>query len=439
MGIYKSYDIRGIYPAELNEETAYKIGRAFADFVKAKRVVVGRDMRLSSDKIFDALAKGITEQGAEVVNIGLCTSPMLSFAIAFYSYPSGIMITASHNPKEYNGFKMAKQNSEPIGYDDGINLIEKLVQENKFTAAKRKGKITKKDILHDYVDFVMKFAKNIKPLKVAVDAGNGMASLDAPEVFANLPCKITKLFFGLDGNFPNHDPNPLKEENLEALKKKVVEEKADMGIAFDGDADRVCFVDEKGKAVSNDIVTAIIAKKLLAENPGSKIVYDLRSTKAVKEVIEENKGIPLINKVGHVNLKKRLKNENAIFGGELSGHYFFKDFFNCDNAIIAALIMLNILSNGKKLSELVKGITRYATSPEINFEVDNKEKAIKKIEEHFKDGRKSYIDGLTVEFDDWWFNLRQSNTEPLLRLRVEAKTKKMLGGKLKLIEKLVKE
>jgi len=439
MGIYKSYDVRGVYPSELNEETAYKIGKAFVDFVKAKKVVVGRDMRLSSETIFDALAKGITEQGADVVDIGLCTSPMLSFAVAFYEEPSGIMITASHNPKEYNGFKMCGENSEPIGYDDGINVIEKNVKEGKFNASKKKGKIVKKEILKDYLKFVLKFAKGIKPLKVVIDAGNGMASLDAPEFFSQLPCKTTKLFFGMDGSFPNHEANPLKEENLEELKKKVVAEKADLGIAFDGDADRVGFVDDKGKAVPNDIVTAIIANELLKEKPNSKIVYDLRSTKAVKEIIEENKGIPLINRVGHVHLKKRLKTENAIFGGELSGHYFFKDFFNCDNAMIAAIIILNIISRGEKLSALVKSMTRYAASPEINFEVHDKDKAIKKIEAEFKEGKKSYIDGVTIEFDDWWFNLRASNTEPLLRLRIEAKNKKMLGEKTKLLEKLLKE
>ncbi|MBW3012112.1 phosphomannomutase/phosphoglucomutase [Candidatus Woesearchaeota archaeon] len=437
-GIFKSYDIRGVYGEQLDEDMAYKIGRAFVTFLKVKKVVVGRDTRLSSDSLFESLAKGITDQGADVIDVGLCSSPMLNFAIAFYDNPSGIMITASHNPKEYNGFKLAKEKAQAIAYEDGIDVIEKLVEDNKFEDAAEKGSIKKKDIIDDYVKFVLKFAKDIKPLKVVIDATNGMASLTAPVVFKTLPCDVVELFFGLDGNFPNHEPNPLNYANLESLRKKVIDEKADVGIAFDGDADRLGFVDEKGEIVGNDIITIILAKYLLNENPGSKIIYDLRSTHALREIVKENKGIPLPNRVGHAHIKKRMKNEQALFGGELSGHYFFRDFFNADCAMIAAMEMLNILSQGRKLSEIVADVKRYASSPEINFEVEDKEAAIKRIEEKFKDGKKDYMDGATIEFDDWWFNLRESNTEPLLRLRVEAKTADMLKEKTEMLEKLIK-
>ena len=430
MSIFKAYDIRGIYPSELNEETAYKIGRATASFLKAKQIVVGRDIRLSGKQLFDALAKGITGQGVDVIDIGLCSSPMLYFAVNFLKAKGSVMVTASHNPKEYNGFKFTRENAIPISEDTGIKDIERLVNKNQFKDAKNKGKIVKKEILNDYTKFALKFAKNIRPLKVVIDTANGMGGLEVPKVFKKLPCKVIPLFFKLDGTFPNHDPNPLKGESLRFLIEKVKKEKADLGIAFDGDADRVFFTTEQGEIIPADFITCLIAKEMLKHHPKEKILYDLRSSWIVKETVKACGGTTSMSRVGHAFIKEQLRKENGIFAGELSGHFYFRDAFYTDSGIVAAIWILNLLSaENKKFSELIKHLKKYFASGEINSEVKGKEGKIKELAKIYKDGKISWLDGIRVDYKDWWFNVRPSNTESLLRLNLEAKTKELMETK----------
>ncbi|MBW2999543.1 phosphomannomutase/phosphoglucomutase, partial [Candidatus Woesearchaeota archaeon] len=414
MTIFKAYDIRGIYPSELNEETAYKIGRAFVTFMKCKEVVVGRDIRLSSDSLFEALTKGINDQGANVIDVGLTSTPMFYFAA--HNAKAAIMVTASHNPKEYNGFKLCRENSIPIGGDTGIKDIQKLVEKNVFEEAEEKGTITKKDVMEDFVNHNLKFAKGIKKLKIVADFANAMGALTFPKVFEKIDCEFIYLYDELDGTFPNHPADPLKPENVRELQKKVVEEKADLGIAPDGDADRCILIDEKGNYISGDLITALIAKELLKENPNQKILYDLRSSWAVKEEIEAAGGTPIMCRVGHAFIKKQMREEDALFAGELSGHFYYKDSFFTESSIISSLLIMRMISEeNKPLSELVAPLKRYHKSEEISFEVEDKIAKIKELEEYFKDAKQiSHLDGIKMEYDDWWFNVRPSNTEPLL-------------------------
>jgi phosphomannomutase len=447
-GIFKAYDIRGVYGEDLSDELAYKLGRAFIVQTKARTVVVGHDMRLSGENLAKALMKGINEQGADVIDIGLCSTPMMYYAVGTLDGCS-IMVTASHNPAKYNGFKMTKDGTVPLNYEEGIQQIEELVKKNKFPKPARIGCIEKKDILDDYVKYVLKFASACKKkqrLKIVVDAGNGMSGMDAPRVFENLDVDVIPMYFELDGTFPNHEANPLKPENMVDLQKRVKKEKADLGIAFDGDADRVMFTDEKGDVISPDIITILIAKQMLKQSHGGTVLYDLRSSWAVKEAIRENKGHPIMTRVGHAYIKTDMRKTGALFAGELSGHYYFKDNFFCDSGIIATMKVLSIIcSTDKKVSEIVAPYKRYFASGEINSDVKDKDSKIAEIEKEYKPDSKSimHLDGLTVECADWWFNLRPSNTEPLLRLNVEAKTKKMMEQKrdelLKLIRKKAKK
>lgn len=428
MGIFKAYDIRGIYPEQLNKETAYRIGRALVAFLKVDKVVVGRDCRLSSDALFEALAKGINDQGADVYDIGLSTTPMLYFANQ--KFPAGIMITASHNPKEYNGFKLCREKAIPISGDTGIKEIEILVKKGEFEETGKKGGIIEIDVLDDYVNHVLKFSNLKRKLKIVIDASNGAACVTAPKIFEKIDCDFIPLYFEPDGNFPNHEPNQLKDENYKDLIKAVKENKADIGIMFDGDADRVGFVDEQGNIIALDLITALVATHLLKEHTNEKIIYEVRSSWTVKEEIRKQKGIPILWRAGHAFIRNKMREENAIFGGEKSGHFFFRDNFYADNAMIAAMFVLNEISTlDKPFSEIMKPLQRYYNSGEINSSVDYPDEVIKKIEEHFKDGKIKHIDGLTVEFDDWWFNLRKSQTEPLIRLNLEAKSKELMEKK----------
>jgi len=429
MSIFKAYDIRGIYPEQLNEDIAYRIGRAFVEFLKCKNVVIGRDMRLSSDSLFKAIADGITDQGANVIDIGLSTTPMLYFAVANNSFDSGLMITASHNPKEYNGIKFTREKAIPISEDTGIKEIEKLVEKNDFKHAE-KGKIIKKDIMNDYVDFVLSFVnlKNIKPLKVVMDASNGMAGMIVPKVFEKIGIDIIPMYFELDGSFPNHQSNPLILENRKDIMKKVVEEKADLGIAWDGDADRCFFIDENGKFLPGDFITGLLAENMLKKYPNSMILYDLRASWFVKDVIEENNGKSRMCRVGHSFFKQYMRDENAVFAGEVTGHYYYNhnDFYT-DNGMIPVLQMIELISiKNKPFSEILKPTEKYFISGEINSEVKDKEAVIKKLEQEFNDGKIYHMDGVSVEYDDWHFNVRPSNTEPLIRLNLEAKTKEKM-------------
>ncbi len=429
MSIFKAYDIRGIYPEELNEKIAYKVGRAFVEFLKCKNVVIGRDMRLSSDSLFKALAKGVRDQGADVIDIGLSGTDMLYFAVANYDYESGIMITASHNPKEYNGIKFTREKAIPISEVTGIKEIEKLVEKNEFKHAE-KGKILKKEIMKDYVDFVLSFVdlENIKPLKVVMDASNGMAGMIAPRIFSKTKINIIPLNFDLDGSFPKHQSNPLILENRKEIMKRVVEEKADLGIAWDGDADRCFFIDNNGKFLQGDFITGFLAQEMLKKYPKSMILYDLRASWFVKDMIKKNKGISKMCRVGHAFFKQYMRDEDGIFAGEVTGHYYYKyKNFYTDNGMIPALQILELISKkGKKFSEILKPTENYFISGEINSEVKDKEAIIKKLEQKFSDGKIYYMDGISVKYDDWHFNVRPSNTEPLIRLNLEAKTKEKM-------------
>lgn len=426
--IFKAYDIRGVYPKELNEDTAYKIGRAFVDFFCVKSAVIGRDGRSSSPKIFEALAKGITEQGADVIDIGLCSTPMFYFGSR--DAEASIMVTASHNPKEYNGFKLCGEKAFPISEENGIKDVKRIVESNKFKKAERKGKIIKKDIMADYVKHNLRFLKTKNKFKIVLDAGNGMCGYTFPKILENVKnIELVKLYCNIDFSFPNHEPNPLKFETLHDIQKRVVKEKADLGIATDGDGDRCVFIDEKGEIISSDLATALIAEEMLKDHHGATILYDLRSSKIVKEVIEKNGGKAVMCRVGHSFIKKQMREEKSLFAGELSGHMYYRDNNYTESTFISLAEILNLISEkNKPLSELVKPLKKYSASGEINSEVKDKDAKLLEIEKMYKDKAIEilHLDGLSMYFKGWWFNLRKSNTEPLLRLNLEADTRKMM-------------
>lgn len=455
MGIFKSYDIRGIYPSELNEETAYKIGKAFVISQQAKEVFVGKDARLSSPAIFSALSKGIIEQGAVVIDIGLCSTPMFYFALGFLKAKHGIMVTASHNPKEYNGFKLCKNTTVPIGGNTGIKEIEQLVEKNIFPVVKQKGNAIKKDFVEDYIKkmacYINQYLSNGKKLKIVIDAANGMGAYEFPLLFKKFEIEFIPLYCDVDFTFPNHEADPLKPKNLVDLQKAVIKHKADLGVALDGDADRCFFIDEIGQIIPGDITTALIAKFLLDKNTlesGSSkykkqtILYDLRSSHIVKEIIEQNNGIAIITPVGHANIKRIMREHDAIFAGELSGHFYYKENHYAESSFITTALIMELLSlSNKKLSEIVKSYRKYFHTGEINFTVKDKDAIIKKIKNKFSADKtlsKAFeLDGITMEFDNWWFNMRMSNTEPLLRLNLEATSRKLMEEKKDLIMKMI--
>lgn len=447
MGIFKAYDIRGVVPEELDEALAEKIGAAAGQFFAGKTIVVGRDMRTSGPAIAQALIRGLNASGKDVVDIGMVTTPMVPFAVARYVYDGGIMVTASHNPKQYNGFKLTARGAEPVAYDSGINKIEEMANSGDLPPAESPGSVSQRDILPEYLDHLMAAAKEIGGLKVAIDAGNGMAGYLLPHLLERLPgIQAIPLYFQPDGTFPNHGGNPLEPENTAELRRRVVEERADLGVAFDGDGDRVVFVDERGEVVPCDLVTALIARQLLRHNPGANILYDLRSSWAVREEIAAHGGTPVMTRVGHSFIKRAmrdvedavragiavrpgaagepLREKDAAFAGEVSGHYYFRQNYYCDSGAMAMLEVLALLSQERKpLSQLIQPLRRYAGSGEINSEVEDKDAKIEELAATYGDGRLLRLDGLSVEFEDWWFNVRPSNTEPLLRLVVEARSR----------------
>ena len=427
-GIFKAYDIRGIYGKDLDESLALSIGRAFVTFLSCKKVVIGYDMRPHSKPLFDALCKGITMQGADVINIGLCSTPMSYYANGSLGADGSIMITASHNPGEWNGFKLCRGQGVPISGATGIKDIEKIVTAKSFAApAAKAGQVTMHDIVPAYVAHVRKVAKLTRPVRIAVDFANSMGILEAKCLEGVV--EMTRLYDTLDGTFPNHEANPLNTETLEVLEKTVREGKYDFGVAFDGDADRAGFVDEKGKIVPMDMITALIATSILETEKGV-IFYDLRSSWAVKEVIEASGGTPMMSRVGHAFIKQQMRDNNAIFAGELSGHYYFRDNYTTESSAMAVLYIANVITKtGKTLSELIKPIQRYFASGEINSEVHSSQAVLDAIRKQYKDGTLTELDGITVEFADWWFNVRCSNTEPLVRLNLEAKTKARMEAK----------
>jgi phosphomannomutase len=413
--IFKAYDIRGIYGEQLNEDIAYKIGRAFAMYIGSK-IVVAKDNRLSSDSLFEALTRGITDQGSDVYNIGLSTSPMFYFAVSNLVCDGGVIITASHNPPQYNGFKMVRSDAMPLSGEDGINQIRQLVEENNFSSSK-KGNIYPLDITDKYIN---SFEIKKYNLKVVVDTANSVSGLIVNRMFSGV--SLFHLFSELDGSFPNHEPNPLEEENINELKKKVLEYGADVGIAFDGDGDRVFFVDEKGELISSDLVIALIAKLI-----DKKVLYDLRCSNIIKETARDS----VMWRVGHSFIKKKMKDEDIFFGGEYSGHYYLKQGSSYFESPYFVIYKLFEAMENKKLSELIAPFKKYYHSGELNFEVKDKQSVIEKVEKNYSYGKITKIDGVRIDFDDWWFLLRGSNTEPILRLIVEAKSKELLDSKIK--------
>ncbi|MCP4254631.1 MAG: phosphomannomutase/phosphoglucomutase [Candidatus Scalindua sp.] len=442
--IFKSYDIRGEYPEQLNEYTSEKIGMATVLFLKSiknvKNIVVARDIRLSSNSISSSLMKGITKAGVNVIDIGEVSTDTTYFAVGNYNYDAGIMVTASHNPSNYNGFKLCHEQATPISFDTGLSTISEIARQTDLPESEQCGKIIKKSVLSGFKKHILSFAANLRPLKIVIDAGNGMAGKMIPPIFKGLPCEVVPLFFKPDGTFPNHEPNPLDSKNLRDLQDKVRETKSHLGVAFDGDADRCVFVDENGQEIGCDIITAIIARKYLQKEKGATILYDLRSSRVLPEDIKKAGGNPYRERVGHSHIKATMREENAIFGGELSGHYYFRENYYADSAIIALIEVLNILSSKNvPMSKLVEPLQKYCSTGEINFKVTDKDKKIEQIAEHFKDGKIDYLDGVTIEYKDWWFNVRKSNTEPLLRLNLEGNTKAIMKQRKKQVIDIIKE
>jgi phosphomannomutase len=436
-GIFKAYDVRGLYPSEVNEEGARAIGAAFVAYLQAKRIAVGRDMRLSSPALAAAFIDGATVQGADVVDYGMVSTDMLYFAVASDGHDGGVQITASHNPKEYNGLKMVRREAFPLSGDAGISDIRDMIAENRLPPpASRRGAVTAKDVLAPYVEHVMGFIDPsiVRPFKVVLDAGSGMAGLVAPKLFERLPCRATKLCFEIDGRFPNHEANPLIEENRRDIVEAVVAQKADIGIAWDGDADRCFFIDGTGGFVSGDFVTALLAEAFLIKYPGASIIYDLRASYAVRDVVAKYGGTSYMNRVGHAFFKRRMRETNAIFGGEVTGHYYFRDNFYADNGFIPALLILELMSRKEQtLHELLRALaSKYFISGEINTKLASMDLVPAKLDQlaaKYGDAHQYTLDGLSVEYRDWHFNVRPSNTEPLLRLNLEATTPELMAAK----------
>ena len=433
MSIFKAYDVRGLVDTEITADFCFATGVAFARFLQQERepgtVVIGEDMRPSSPVFADAFSAGITSQGLDVIRIGLASTDMLYFAAGKLNMP-GAMFTASHNPAEYNGIKMCLSGARPIGKESGLLTIEKYVEQGSPIELRSVGVERSQPMLDEYVEHLLSLVdlSSMRPLKVVIDAGNGMAGYTAPAVFKKLNAEIIEMYFELDGTFPNHEANPIDPKNLQDLSKAVKKHKADIGLAFDGDADRCFLVDEKGDLVNPSALTALIADRALASDPGSTIIYNLISSRSVKEVVEENGGTAVRSRVGHSYIKKMMAETGAIFGGEHSGHFYFRDFWRADSGMLAALHALAALSESKgSLSQLLHSYNRYSSSGEINSVVSDAQSVMDSIESHYLAMdlaiggiTTDHLDGLTVESTDWWFNVRASNTEPLLRLNVEA-------------------
>jgi phosphomannomutase len=435
--IFKAYDVRGIYPGEVNEDVARAIGRAFVAYLGARRIAVGRDMRLSSPSLAAAFIDGATNQGADVVDYGMIPTDMMYFAVARDALDGGVEVTASHNPKEYNGLKMVRQHAFPLSGEEGISDIRDAIAAGALPApAGGRGAVASRDLLDAYIDHVLSFIdpRVIRPFNVVLDAGSGMGGLVAPKLFERLPCRTTRLCFDIDGRFPNHEANPLIEENRRDIVERVVADKADIGIAWDGDADRCFFVDGTGDFISGDFITALLAEAFLLKAPGSTVIYDLRASHAVRDVVAQHGGTSLMNRVGHAFFKRRMRETNAIFGGEVTGHYYFRDNFYADNGFIPALLILELMSKkGVSLRELVEPLRRrYFISGEINTRLPTMALVPEKlnaIAARYADGHQYELDGVSVEYPEWHFNVRPSNTEPLLRLNLEATTPDLMARK----------
>ena len=432
--IFHAYDVRGIYGENLTYDVAYRIGRAAAQYLQVPEIAVGRDMRLSSPQLAAALILGITDQGVNAIDLGMTTTDGLYFAVGKFNFPAGVMITASHNPAQYNGMKFCRTQAFPISLESGLSDIRDLAVSGKFAEPASKGQVIKRDITDDYVKHALSFidVSRIRPLKVVIDAGNGMAGLIMPKVFQHLPCELVPLYFELDGNFPHHPASPIEPENMVDVQKKVREVGADLGAAFDGDADRMFPVDEHGDLVDGSKVIAAVSNSLLQKFPGSTILYNLIVSKSVPELINKLGGKAIRTRVGHSYIKAEMRQNNAIFGGEHSGHFYFRDNWFADSGLIALLILLELVSvENKPLSEILKPLDHGFRSGEINSTIADAQGKMHALEEHFGKNAKSvdHLDGVTLDFGDWWFNVRPSNTEPLLRLNLEANSHELMEQK----------
>jgi len=433
--VFKAYDVRGVYPTELDEEGAYAVGRAYVEHFEPRRIAVGRDMRVSSPSMQRAVMEGAADEGADVLDLGLVGTEMVYFAVGELGLEGGVAVTASHNPKDYTGMKIVRRGALPVGGDSGLlDVRDRAVQVALSHKVEPRGSIEPYDVWPAYVDRVLSFidVSEVKPLRVVVDAANGMAGVMLPPVLERLPIDARTFYFEPDGTFPNHEPNPLLPENREFIVAKTLEEDADLGVAFDGDADRCFFVDDGGEFVPGDFVTALLAESVLEKQPAAKIIYDVRASWAVPDTIERAGGEPLINRVGHAFIKHRMRKEDALFGGEVSGHYYFRDFSQADSGVVPFLLMLELISKrGQKLSELLRPYRdRYFLTGEINTPVADVPLKLQELKERFgPEGRVSHLDGVSVDSDDWHFNVRPSNTEPLLRLNLEARSKELMERK----------
>ena len=432
--VFKAYDVRGIYPDQLDEEGAYAIGRAYVRQFEPRQIAVGRDMRLSSPQVAAAVMRGAAAEGAEVLDLGLVGTEMVYFAVGELGLDGGAMVTASHNPKDYTGLKIVRRGALPVGGESGLLDIRDKAIAITDRADAPEGAISTYDIWPAYVDRVLSFidVSAVRPLKVVIDAANGMAGVMLPPVLERLPIETVRCFFDPDGTFPNHEPNPLLPENREFIVRKTLEEGADLGVAFDGDADRCFFVDDTGEFVPGDFVTALLAESILAKEPGAKVIYDLRASWAVPETVERAGGTPLVNRVGHAFIKHRMRKEDAAFAGEVSGHYYFRDFSQADSGVVPFLLMLELVSKkGQKLSEILRPYRgRYFITGELNTPVSDVPLKLQELKERFgPEGEVSHLDGISVDAADWHMNVRPSNTEPLLRLNLEARSRELMERK----------
>ena len=429
-GIFKSYDVRGIYPSEFADEVAYGIGRCFVALLGARRIAVGRDMRPSGEALFAAFARGATEAGADVCDVGLVSTDALYFAVGRYGFDGGVMITASHNPAQYNGMKFTGPGAQAISLESGLARVRDMLLADALPpAAAEPGTLAHRAILDDFAEHCLSFIDraHIKPFRIAIDAGNGMAGETVPHVFRHLPCTVVPLYFELDGTFPNHPASPIEPENMVDLQRAVREGGCDLGVAFDGDADRMFLVDERGELIDGSAVTALVAVNTLKKHPGSKILYNLICSRSLPELIERHGGVPVRSKVGHSIIKAIMREQDVIFGGEHSGHFYFRDNWYADSGMIALLQALEVFSeSGKRVSETIAPIDTRFRSGEINSTVTDAAAKLAEIEAHYADARIDRLDGITIAYPDWWMNVRPSNTEPLLRLNVEGDTKALM-------------
>jgi len=439
MTIFKAYDIRGTYPDQIDEAMARKIGAALAHHMKARCLVVGRDMRTMAPSVQDALIEGINGQGCDVLDIGLASTPMAYYGMGKLPCDGGVVVTASHNPKQYIGFKICRDGTRPMSGETGIKDLERIVAGADLPPAKKAGKREQVDIKADFIDHMLGFVDEIAPMKIAVDYANGMGAAEAPEIFSKVPgLEVINLYEELDGTFPNHEANPLHEPNLDDLRQAVKDNGCTLGLSFDGDADRCAFVDEDGRTVLADLITAILARGFLARHPGKGIIYDLRSSKVVAEEVTRLGGVPVRERVGHSFMKETMRKKNCIGGGELSGHFYFAENYYTDCGVLAALLVMKQLSEEKRtLKDAADELRRYFGTGEINFKVEDKAAKMREIEAAFPEGEIDHLDGVTVTYPTWWVNVRPSNTEPYLRMCMEADDEQTLATQKAAVMKIL--